>query len=62
MGWVKWIVPAYEYLRAECEDENTFADMLRYLNDNGFTLAGAVHDFTDPQTYKCYMLFPIKRL
>lgn len=61
-GWVKWTIPAYEYLRAECEGENTFADMIRYLDENGFTLAGAVHDFTDPQTCKSYMLFPIKKL
>lgn len=62
VGRVKWVIPAYEYLRAECEDENTFADMLRYLNENGFTLEGAVHDFTCPQTGKNYMFFPIKRL
>lgn len=61
-GWTKWTVPAYEYLRAECENENTFADMIRYLDENGFTLAGAVHDFTCPKTGKSYMLFPIKKL
>lgn len=61
-GWVKWVVPAYEYLYAECESESTFPDMIKYLDENGFTLAGAVHDFTCPQTGKSYMFFPIKRL
>lgn len=61
-GWTKWTVPAYEYLRAECENESTFPDMIRYLDENGFTLAGAVHDFTCPKTGKSYMLFPIKKL
>ena len=61
-GWVKWTIPAYEYLRVECEGDNTFPDMIKYLDENGFTLAGAVHDFTCPQTGKSYMLFPIKRL
>lgn len=61
-GWTKWTIPAYEYLRVECENENTFADMIRYLDENGFTLAGSVHDFTCPQTGKSYMLFPIKKL
>ncbi len=61
-GWTKWTIPAYEYLRVECENENTFADMIRYLDENGFTLAGAVHDLTCPRTGKSYMFFPIKKL
>ncbi len=28
----------------------------------GLYLAGAVHDFTCPQTGKSYMLFPVKRM
>lgn len=61
-GWTKWTIPAYEYLRAECENDNTFPDMIKYLDENGLTLAGAVHDFTCPRTGKSYMLFPIKKL
>lgn len=61
-GWTKWVVPGYEYLRAEREDEESFAQVLRYMRENGIPLAGAVHDFTDPQTGKDYMLFPIRRL
>lgn len=61
-GWVKWIMPAYEYLRAENEGPDTFSRMLQYLNYTGQTLAGAVHDFTDPATGRGYMYFPVRRL
>ncbi len=61
-GWVKWVVPAYEFLTAEHENEHTFPDMMQYMTENGFTLAGAVNDFTDPKTGKNYMYFPIRKL
>ena len=61
-GWVKWVIPAYEYLRAECENSQTFSDVLRFMEENGFSLAGAVHDFTDPKTGKNYMYFPVRKL
>ena len=61
-GWVKWIIPGYEYLRVENDGENAFSEMLRYLEENSISLVGAVHDFTCPQTGKNYMFFPIKKL
>ena len=61
-GWVKWVVPAYGFLTAEHENEHTFPDMMQYMTENGFTLAGAVNDFTDPKTGKNYMYFPIRKL
>ena len=61
-GWNRWVIPAYEYLKVEVEDDDTFGKMLQYLNDNDLTLAGAVHDFTDPRTRKNYMFFPIHKL
>ena len=61
-GWTKWIIPGFEYLRAECEGENTFPEMLDYLHQNEIPLAGAVHDFTCPASGKSYMLFPIRRI
>lgn len=60
-GWVKWVLPAFDYLRAECENENTFRDMIEYMRENGISLAGAVQDYTCPLTGKNYMLFPIRK-
>lgn len=62
VGWTKWIIPSYEYIFAECEDDKTFSDTIQYLKDNNIPLAGAVHDFTCPQTGKNYMFFPIAKL
>jgi len=61
-GWTKWVIPAYEYLYAECDVPDTFAQMIRYMEENGIQLAGAVHDFTCPETGKNFMFFPIRKL
>ena len=61
-GWVKWVVPAYEFLVVEHENDRTFAEMLEYMKGNNLSLAGAVNDFTDPKTGKNYMYFPIRKL
>lgn len=61
-GWTKWKIPGYEYIYVECEDDDTFAKMIQYLKDKDIPLAGAVHDFTCPQTGKNYMFFPIREL
>ena len=61
-GWVKWVVPGYEYLAVEAEDGNSFAEMLQYLRENRISLAGAVHDFTCPGTGKNSLYFPVRRL
>ncbi len=61
-GWTKWIVPGYEYLMAENDSEDAFRDMLRYMEEHGIPLSGAVHDFTCPKTGKNYMMFPVRKL
>ena len=61
-SWIKWTIPGYEYLYAEAEGENTFQNMLDYISSTGLTLAGAVHDFTCPETGKNYMFFPIRAI
>ena len=62
VGWVKWIVPGFAYLRAERESDATFAEMIGYMQENGLSLAGAAQDFTCPATGKNFILFPIRRL
>lgn len=61
-GWTKWILPAYEYVQVDNTAGDAFLRGLQYLREEGLTLAGAVHDFTDPKTGSGFMLFPIKRL
>ncbi len=61
-GWTRWVIPGYEYIYVECEGDDTFSKTIKYLEDNNIPLAGAVHDFTCPQTGKNYMFFPVKRL
>ena len=57
-GWTKWSIPSFEYLKVENAD---FSAVLQYMEENNLSLAGAVHDFTDPATGKNYMLFPIQK-
>ena len=61
-GWTKWVIPAYEYIHAECESGETFPQVINYLNQNNISLVGAVHDFTCQQTGKSYMFFSIKKI
>ncbi|MGN6711500.1 GyrI-like domain-containing protein [Anaerocolumna jejuensis] len=61
-GWVKWVVPGYEYIYVENENNSTFSSVIQYLKENNISLAGAVHDFNCPESGKAYMFFPIRRL
>ena len=61
-GWAKWVIPSYEYIYAECENGNTFSQVINYMSKNDISLVGAVHDFTCPETGKNYMFFPIRTI
>ena len=60
-GWFKWVLPAYDYLMVESEENHTFSDVLQYMKENGIPLAGAVYDYSCPRTGKNYMFSPIRR-
>lgn len=60
--WVRWNIPGFEYIRVENNAPDIFPRTLQALAEQGLSLAGAVHDFTDPSTGKAYMLFPIRAL
>ena len=49
---------------AEAPDnqDGAFEDTIGQMNEEGISLAGAVHDYTDPATGKNYLYFPIKEL
>ena len=64
-GWVKWTVPAFEYLLAAVGDDRIrdFRTVLDYIKANDMELDGAVHDFISPaENGKQYMFFPIRKL
>ncbi|MDE5910654.1 MAG: GyrI-like domain-containing protein [Lachnospiraceae bacterium] len=61
-GWEKWVIPGYEYIYVERDNDDIFTEVIQYLKDNDISLVGAVHDFTCPQTGKSYMFFPIRRI
>ena len=61
-GWTRWDIPGYEYLRVESGAPDVFPCTLDWIAAEGLTLAGAVHDFTDPASGANYMLFPIRKL
>ena len=61
-GWTKWVIPGYEYIYVEKEENDTFQKVILYLRENDMELAGAVHDFICPETGKEYMFFPIRKL
>lgn len=61
-GWTRWDIPGFVYLRVENDAPDVFPRTLAYIAAEGLSLAGAVHDFTDPVTGKGCMCFPIHRL
>ena len=61
-GWARWDIPGFEYIRVENNAPDVFPRTLKMIAAEGLTLAGAVHDFTDPATGKSYMCFPVRKL
>lgn len=61
-GWTRWVIPGFEYVYTEKENEDTFSQVLMYLKRNGLELVGAVQEFNCPETRKEYLFFPIRSL
>ena len=63
-GWVKWVMPAREYLVTEVSPDTygeTFRNVINHLiPDLGLKLAGAVCDFSEPASGKNKLYFPIE--
>lgn len=60
-GWTKWIIPSYEYIVVENQN-GAFEKTIGQMNQEGISLAGAVHDYTDPATGKDYLYVPIRKV
>lgn len=61
-GWTRWDVPGFEYVRVKNDSPEVFPQTLQWLAVQGLSLAGAVHDFTDPAQGQSYMCFPVRKL
>lgn len=64
-NWTKWTVPSFEYLYIKVEEnyEETFSNVLNYMESNNYKLAGAVFDYNCPEENgQLYLFFPINRL
>lgn len=60
-GWSKWTIPSYEYIVVE-NHKGAFEETIEQMNAEGISLAGAVHDYTDPATGTDYLYFPIREV
>lgn len=61
-GWTRWRIPGYEYLYVENRGDDTFQQMIQYMEENDIKLAGAVQEGNCPETGKGFLYFPIGRL
>ena len=61
-GWIKWIIPGYEYIYVENEDGTAFSEGIQYLQENNIPLVGAVQEYNCPETGKGYLFFPVRKL
>ena len=52
---------AYEYIVVE-NHKGVFEETIGQMNEDGISLVGAVHDYTDPATGKGYLYFPIREV
>lgn len=60
-GWTKWVVPGFEY-RVAGSGSDQLGQTLEALKAEGLSLAGAIHDFFDPDTGAASQYFPVRRL
>ena len=61
-GWVRWDIPGVEYIRVAADAPDVFPRTLEQIAAEGLSLAGAVHDFTEPVSGTSYMCFPVRKL
>ena len=61
IGWTKWVVPAFEYVAVE-NQAGAFEKGLSSLAEQGLSLAGAVQEYTAPDTGREYLYFPIRAI
>ena len=59
-GWVKWTIPAHEYLCVKGSGGELFSRTIAYMKENALPLIAGVHELYCPQENgQSYLLFPI---
>lgn len=62
-GWVKWVIPACEYICVKSEGPDTFCKVINCLKEDGVALVDTVPDYTCTiEQGQEYMYFPVKRV
>ena len=61
-GWVKWRIPACEFMVTKAEGGNAFPRAVQSLADQGIRLVGAVQEYTTPNDGVTYLYFPVARI
>lgn len=61
-GWTRWDIPGFVYLMVDGREARAFQVGLDSLREAGLPLAGAVQEFTDPESGITWLLFPYQRL
>lgn len=62
-GWVKWTVPAsnYVYIRVEGKTKDAIEEAKTYIDQKGLIISGAHHEYMNPaETGQLYLFFPVK--
>ncbi len=60
-GWSRWRIPAFAFLYTQNDKPDRLAAGIAALQKQGYTLAGAVQEFTCPQSGRRYLFYPIGR-
>lgn len=67
-SWVKWDIPAFEYISVVSSNENyneVMKEILKiYMPEHNYNLVGAIQEYYSPNNKEgeMYLYFPIKRL
>lgn len=57
-GWTRWDIPGFTFLKFPGTEG--FNRGLEVLKENGYSMAGAAQDYTDPRTGEGFVLFPLE--
>ncbi len=57
-GWTKWGIPGYEYIYVERENEDTFSEVIKYLEEHDIFIGRGCPRFYLSADWKGISVFP----